>query len=300
VARSLAITYYRTSGSSYNCSASIDYFDADNDPQETPFYYWEIADDASGNNAKNIGFAGSDFIIAETQFNKWVRFTVTPRAKTGLLAGTPKTSSWTQLINNAPVAMNPSITINDNSYFFASYDFVDTENDPSDTPIYKWEISDELGNITSQTGVTPYYYFSTIPDKWVRVTITPKASAGVLMGTSETSRWINTNNTAPQAVPEISFEQITDGLYSFKGTYSYIDDETDEEDKNSVVYSWEKSPITYAGGMNGGEIIPGVSTSTMTLNISNTYIRLNVYIAAKTGKKNWGSCPFQSAWVWIP
>ncbi|MBW8326920.1 MAG: hypothetical protein K0M50_19305 [Prolixibacteraceae bacterium] len=279
VARSLAITYYRTSGSSYNCSASIDYFDADNDPQETPFYYWEIADDGSGNNAKNIGFAGSDFIIAETQFNKWVRFTVTPRAKTGLLAGTPKTSSWTQLINNAPRSSSSVYLFINLGSLRLNYSYFDADSDPSDTQIYKWETADDESgtNVETLPNISGSNYFDNYSGKWVRVTITPKATAGVLTGTPVTTPWFHSVNTKPICT---NVNITSDGNYC-SSTYTYYDSEQDEED--TPLYTWV---ISDEANYNYAQVIIGENNSTLDIQpyMYDKFIRLVVKPKAKTGE----------------
>ncbi len=101
------------------------YSDAEGDPQGTSTYQWYVADNAAGLNEAAIdGETELEYIVLESQFGKYFRFAVTPKATTGVMDGTEIKSLYTAngvgdqvevnfIYNNQPVTygiINSSVT----------------------------------------------------------------------------------------------------------------------------------------------------------------------------------------------
>jgi 1,4-alpha-glucan branching enzyme len=173
-------------------TASYTYSDANGDEEGSSVYKWYRAEDANGKNEISIsGATSKTYTLTADDRDKFIRFSVTPVAKTGeLLQGKIVYSAYTtQVVSNvnAPVASNVTLSgiYRVDEILTASYDYSDLENDLEGTSIYQWYRADDASgsNEVSIDGANALTYTLVNDDRthFIRFSVTPVAQTGELL-----------------------------------------------------------------------------------------------------------------------
>ena len=178
------------------------YSDAENDAEGTHIYQWYRADDNSGTNQVLLtGETDSTYTMTSDDLDKYISCGIKPVAQAGKSPGDEVLADYVGpvLPNEPPVIANLTLKwayVDTKTKTY--YDYSDAENDPEGVHGYVWEIADDdLGTNASQLGTMESY----IPVKadsgrYVRVSMTPKATKGASPGTAVTSNWVFVDEAA--------------------------------------------------------------------------------------------------------
>ena len=215
-------------------TGTYDYFDPENDAEGVSTFRW-LRDGQPIANATE-----KNYTVTAADEGKDLIFEVTPVAQGGVLQGPAYPSVAIEVkANEAPVASAVSIT-GDNGgnsrkgdTLTGAYTYSDSESDAEGVSTFRWLRDGET--IANATAVS---YTVTAEDegKSIVFEVTPVANAGTLAGAPEVS--VNTisvpENGAPMAAA-VSVSSNTGGVIKagtvLTGTYTYEDDENDDEQK---------------------------------------------------------------------
>ena len=166
----------------------------------TPTYQWYWATDASGTGKTAIaGQTASTHAVDKTLYGytdgSFLAVGITPKTLSNE-TGTEVLSSWVEVYtNSAPVASNIIITgtyVN-GATLSVTFTYTDADGDAVGIHTYKWYRADDAsgtnGVAISGATTTSYLLTATDAEKFVRVGVTPVATAGTSSGTEVFSTW---------------------------------------------------------------------------------------------------------------
>ncbi|MBK9390354.1 MAG: hypothetical protein IPN68_09240 [Bacteroidetes bacterium] len=167
-------------------------------------------------------------------------------------------SSWVAVGDYAPTATNVNIVGNIRSGLtvYGTYTYSDVENDPEDTPTFKWYWSNTNdGNGLNDLNVSGQSYtisHSICYDKYLYFEVTPKASSGTLNGSPVLSPFKGkVANSAPVA-SSVSIDGFLEPGQILNGHYTYSDTENDLESGSTLKWYWSSTLNgTYADDVQG-------------------------------------------------
>jgi hypothetical protein len=185
------------------------YTDVNGDQEGTSTFRWLVSDTVNGTYNAIALATGKTYTIQTGYENKYIKFEVTPVAKTGAtgtLTGTSVQSTATSQIavipEAAPIATNVTISgiVKVGETLTGSYTYSDVNEDPQGTSTFRWLANtgpaDKYEAILNATSIT-----FTIPlellDKQVIFEVTPVATKGTLTGSP-----VQSNPTAVIGVAE--------------------------------------------------------------------------------------------------
>lgn len=191
--------------------------------------------------------------------------------------------------NLAPEATNVQITGVKavGSELTASYTYADAENNAESGSTFQWYRADD-GSGSNEAPITDAHGLKyTLADadlgKFVRIGITPKASAGTSTGTEVKSGYTGPVEPKPNAAPtaaDVSITGTTQVDEILTVAYTYADEEGDAE--NGTIIKWYRADN--ASGLNES-VIDGAAASAYTLTglDENKYVRAGVTPKAEAG-----------------
>ncbi|MEH6448430.1 MAG: hypothetical protein V7765_07155 [Oleispira sp.] len=222
--------------------ASYTYADNENDAEGPSVIRW-LRNDVIISSASAMNYA-----LVDADAGKSIRFEVMPKAATGMLVGIAATSNAINVmsapINQAPTISNITLTDTngDNAVvgdtLVGSYTYADSENDAEDGSAIRW-----LRNNVAIRGATgmSYTLVDADTDEAIRFEVTPKASAGELVGIARVSSIISVMSAPVNQAPTVSNITLTDtnGEAAVVGdtlvaSYTYSDVENDVEGPSVV------------------------------------------------------------------
>ncbi|MEK0317701.1 Ig-like domain-containing protein, partial [Cohnella sp. 56] len=192
-------------------TGSYTYGDTDNDLEDTPAYKWYRGDSANGTGKTAIGGATSaNYTLTAEDQGKYIFFEVTPKAKTGVLIGSPAVSAAAGPIaaaNVAPVATGDTKQTNMNTAVNGTLSASDANGD---TLTYSKATDPAHGTVTVNANGTYTYTPNagyTGPDSF-----TFKAYDGKAYSNTATVT-INVNNRAPIAIAQDVIISVNGAVY---------------------------------------------------------------------------------------
>jgi hypothetical protein len=269
------ITENNTGADEASVSHNSGWSDADGNSEGINEISWVMADDDAGTNQKNVS-TSETYTFVEDDYNKFMQVTLTPKALAGVLVGTPKISDWTKVSNAAPVITNTTLSIKDNSVASDAVvnfikDWSDADGNSEGENVKNWEIADDDAGTNKKSVATSdtYTFVNDDYNKYVRVTLTPKALAGVLVGANNSSDWNLVKNCAP-VVTHVGINVNGNELSAY---YAIVDAE--QNDLGDPVFQWYKNDV----------IIPGANTDSYTASDDDLNHKISVGL---TPKANYG------------
>ena len=224
------------------------YSDYEGDIQSGSSYQWYISGSLAGAYSPISGETGISHVIADSEQGKYFKFYVIPRAATGTITGTVKTSAGYGPVNTEPYADNVSIpgTPSIGSTLTGGYDYHDVDGDTQGTTTFRW-----LRNGVPVYGAVSDTYDVTFYDEGYKLAfeVTPVSSTGLpAAGTPvsvETAAVYDPSAELPVA-SEVCIEGVRAEGQTLKGKYRY-----DYHKAEGIsTYRWLSGgiPITGASG----------------------------------------------------
>lgn len=266
------------------------YTQAQSVPEGTSTYQWYYANGATGTGKTAIsGATGLSYTVASPAVGgKYVAFEVKPVTNTAL-AGSPVLSPWRLVVTNAaPVvtALNVTGCFTMGSTLKATATIVDIEGNALGTPIYKWYVATDAtgAGATAISGATATTYTVASPvvaGNYVRVGVTPTATAGTTPGIETFSAWkAITANAAPYFSSVTNSVCIKEVNWTASAAVIYTDCESNAAGAHR--YQWYRYTDAYG---TGKVAIAGATASTYTFTSAdlNKYINVGVTPVATAG-----------------
>ncbi|MEK0317886.1 Ig-like domain-containing protein, partial [Cohnella sp. 56] len=257
-------------------TGSYTYGDTDNDLEDTPAYKWYRGDNANGTGKTEIGGATSaSYTLTAEDQGKYIFFEVTPKAKTGVLVGSPVVSAAVGPIaaaNVAPVATGDTKQTNMNTAVSGTLSASDANGD---TLTYSKVTDPAHGTVTVNSNGTYTYTPNagyTGPDSFTFKAYDGKAYSNMATVTIEVNAPPVATNVQVSGTPTVG-ETLT-------GSYTYGDADNDLED--TPAYKWYRGDSANGTGKTA---IGGATSASYTLTAEDQgkYIFFEVMPKAKTG-----------------
>jgi len=224
------------------------YSDAESDPEGATTFQWYRANDGSGSGSVTISGATSQiYMLTLNDRNKYIRFSVIPKAQSGTTPGDIVYTSWVgPITDNPPVASNVTISgnVRVSKVLSGNYQYSDSEGDAEGSSLYQWHTGTSSSGAGSSdiVGATSASYQLTNNEigKYIGFSVTPVAQAGLSPGTTvTTTTWVGPviNDPPIATIQPITGSLDVNGLLT--GHYIYLDLEGDIE--SSTQYEWYSS-----------------------------------------------------------
>lgn len=253
-------------------TGSYTYYDANDDIEGSSIFKWYRSDSPDGSSATPIsGANGSSYTLSNDDIGKYIGFSVTPEANTGLSPGSEVkvNSFFGPVADNPPMAQN--VTQSGDAIvgatLTASYNYYDANNDVEGNSIYRWYRSDGSATtvISGETGRT--YTLSNIDiDKTIYFSVTPVAISGTLQGSevkaSTVAGPVADNPPVASNVTQCGSVAVSETL---TGSYTYSDANNDTE--GATTFQWY-----YSDNSDGSSPTPIIGETGSTFTLTNTYI----------------------------
>ncbi|PHR98827.1 MAG: hypothetical protein COA78_25565, partial [Blastopirellula sp.] len=223
--------------------ASYTYSDAENDAEGQSAIRW-LRNDVVISSATAMNYTLVDADVGNT-----IKFEITPKAVAGELIGIAATSNVIHVMfapnaNQAPTVSNVSLTDTNGENavvgdtLMGSYTYADVENDAEGQSGIRWLRNNVA--ISSATGMS-YTLVDADTNEAIRFEVTPKATAGELVGIARVSRIISVMSAPINQAPTISNVTIidTNGDNAVVGdtlmaSYTYADVDNDTEGQSAI------------------------------------------------------------------
>jgi len=253
-------------------TGSYTYNDANNDIEGASIFKWYRSNSSDGSSPTQIsGANGSSYTLSNSDIGKFIGFSVTPEANSGLSPGSEvKVTSF-----SGPVADNPPIAQNVTQTgdaivgvtLTASYNYYDANNDEEGNSIYKWYRSDGSTSavISGATG-TSYTLSNSDIDKTIYFSVTPVATSGSLLGNeviaSPVAGPVADNPPIASNVTQSGSVAVSETL---TGSYTYSDANNDTE--GATTFQWY-----YSDNSDGSSPTPIFGERGSSFTLTNTYM----------------------------
>ena len=176
---------------------SYDYSDIEGDSNGGGNFKWYRATALDGTGESIIsGATDSCYTVGADDIGKYIAFSVIPNSITGTTPGVEVKSIYEgpAYDNEPPRITNLAIsgTMFPGATVFSLFTYEDDENDAEGTHEYIWEIADDAsGAGASIVGTASNYQINASDaNKYLRVTVIPKALTGNLTGEAVSSSWV--------------------------------------------------------------------------------------------------------------
>jgi len=268
-------------------TGSYTYSDVNGDQEGTSTFRWLVSDTAGGTYSPIALATGKTYTVQSGYEDKYLKFEVTPVAKTGTLTGTSVLSAATSQIivipEAAPVATNVTIsgTAKVGETLTGSYTYSDVNEDPQGTSTYRWLANTGAGGafeeISGATGTT-FLITSGLLGYRIKFEVTPVAVRGTSTGTP-----VESNQTAivteAEAAPTATNLSITGNPQvgqTLTAKFTYFDVNGDLEGIHEYKWFLNGTQIvgansdqlavisTYEGGSIMFEVTPKAMTGIQT------------------------------------
>ncbi|MFD2332463.1 Ig-like domain-containing protein [Cohnella sp. GCM10020058] len=258
-------------------TGTYNYGDADGDPTGTPTYKWYRDSQASGTSKVEItGATSGSYVLTAGDVGKYIFFEVTPKATTGVLTGSPATSTGYGPIvsaNVAPVATDDTKKTNMNTALTDTLPATDANT--GDTLTFSTVSNPSHGTVT--VNANGLYTYTPTTGYTGTDSFTFKANDG--KADSNTATVTITVNAPPTATNvNIAGEKVVGETLT--GTYTYGD--ADSDPTGTPVYKWYRD--SQATGASKVEINGATSGSyVLTAGDAGKYLFFEVTPKAATG-----------------
>ncbi|WP_162304524.1 FISUMP domain-containing protein [Maribellus luteus] len=253
-------------------TGSYTYYDANDDTEGSSILKWYRSDSSDGSLPTLIsGVNGSSYTLSNSDIGKYIGFSVTPEANSGLSPGSEVkvTSFFGPVADNPPMAQNVTQTGDAivGATLTASYNYYDANNDEEGSSIYRWYRSDGYTTtvISGETNRT-YTLSNSDIDKMVYFSITPVAISGTLQGSevvaSPVAGPVADNPPVASNVTQSGSLAVSSKL---TGSYTYSDANNDAE--GATTFRWY-----YSDNSDGSSPTPIIGETSKSLTITNEYI----------------------------
>jgi len=236
--------------------ASYTYSDSENDAEGQSAIRW------LRNNVIVSSAITMSYTLVDADAGKVIRFEVMPKAVAGTLVGIAATSNVINVmsppINQAPTVSNVSLTDTngDNAVvgdtLVGSYTYADDDNDTEGQSAIRW-LRNNIA-ISRATGMS-YTLVAADIDEAIRFEVTPKATAGELVGIARVSSIISVISAPINQAPTVSNVTITDtnGDNAVVGdtlmaNYTYADEDNDTEGQSAI--RWLRNDVIVSSAIS--------------------------------------------------
>jgi hypothetical protein len=269
-------------------TAKYIYSDTEGDIEGNSLVEWFRDTNGSGTTWISIAAASTikTYTLTNSEYNKLVRFVVTPVAQTGTANGSPQTSTNSAAVTNPPpiassVAITGPGTFNVNDVLTGNYDYTDNEGDIEDGSIFKWyrsatTNSSDTSRITGASGIA-YKLALSDTGKYIFFKVTPVAKTGGTTGSPVISAAVGTVNTPPYVASVSISGSLTIGT-TLTGVYVYHDGDNDPQ--GTSIFRWFRDGI----------LIPSATAKTYLLAIDDETHKMTFEVTpvSLTGYPNTG------------
>jgi hypothetical protein len=266
-------------------TANYTYSDNEGDIEGASVINWYRDTDGTGTSWSTSIATGRTFLLTNSEYEKLVKFTVTPVALSGETTGTDIESSESAVVTNPPpIATVSAITggLNVGNVLTGNYIYSDAEGDIEGSSIYEWwKSSDPSGTPSSLIdGATSRTYQLTLADqgKYLVFKVKPIAQTGTTNGTIQSSLASGRVNSAPVA-SSVGITGAAELGVTLTGTYSFFD--LDGNAEGSSVFEWLRDDV----------VIPGANSKNYTIALEDvgTRIKFRVTPVAEAGYPDTGT-----------
>lgn len=269
------------------------YADVNGDQEGTTTFAWFRSDTPTGTYAAISGATAKTYTLTTADEGKYIKFAVTPVAKTGTLTGSqvlsPTPAGPVILVpEQAPVATNVSISGNAkvNEVLTGSYTYSDKNGDLQGLSTYRWLSSATIDGVFTEIsgayGIT-YTVQATDLNSYIKFEVTPVAQTGTqLTGTAVISGSAKGPIGTAEAKPFATAVSVSGAAIvgsTLEGLYTYNDANGDLE--SGTTYRW----LANTGSSGGFEAISGATSQTyiITSDLAGKQIMFEVTPRAATG-----------------
>lgn len=253
-------------------TGSYTYYDANDDIEGASIFKWYRSDNSDGSSPTLIsGANGSSYTLSNNDIGKYIGFSVTPKANTGLSPGVEvKVASF-----SGPVADNPPVAQNVKQIgnavvgvtLVGSYNYFDANNDVEGISIFRWYRSDGSTTtvISGETNRT-YTLSNSDIDKMIYFSVTPVAISGTLLGSEVKASTVAgpVADNPPVASNVAQSGNVAVGQV-LTGSYMYSDANNDTE--GATTFQWY-----YSDNSDGSSPTPILGETGSSITLTNSYI----------------------------
>ena len=280
-------------------TATYAYHDKDNDTEDASVIDWYLATDSTGNNDGSAVFTGStyNYTYQTADNGKYLRFSVTPEASSGLTPGDVVYSDYTLIYNCSPLLTTTDnisgdyANMNSNDFSFGgSYIYSDKEGDEEGSALqYRWFVSSAVdgGGTTTTAGTAETYTFADAHNgQYLNLAIAPTAATGNVLGDETIIYGQLLQNDAPVAsalqLPGDDGTGLIGTSQILAPDYTYSDTENNTE--GASIIEWYLATDTTVAN-NDDALQATAATYNYTYNVvdEGKFIRYAVTPKAATG-----------------